>query len=98
MNTAPTAFGLCSAASWGGSDFMGGLGARRAPALLVTASGQFISLVLLIIFFCARHLAIPGQHDLVVTLIGGFEGAIALSVFYQALSMGAMGLTAALTG
>jgi len=28
-----------SAASWGGSDFVGGVGARRAPALLVVASG-----------------------------------------------------------
>jgi drug/metabolite transporter (DMT)-like permease len=98
MTSAPTAFGLCSASSWGGSDFLGGLGARRAPALLVTAAGQFISLAILVGIFWVEHLAIPGRHDLLITLIGGFEGALALSIFYQALAMGAMGLTAALTG
>ncbi len=30
--------------------------------------------------------------------MGGFEGSIALALFYRALAMGAMGLTAALTG
>jgi hypothetical protein len=37
--------GLLSAASWGGSDFVGGLGARRSPALLVVASGHFIKML-----------------------------------------------------
>ena len=31
-------------------------------------------------------------------LLGGFEGSLALAIFYRALAMGAMGLTAALTG
>jgi len=31
-------------------------------------------------------------------LVGGFEGSLALAIFYRALAMGAMGLTAALTG
>jgi len=44
------------------------------------------------------HLPQPRQHDLVFALIGGFEGSIALAIFYRALAMGAMGLTAALTG
>ncbi len=43
-------------------------------------------------------MAVPGMSYLVYAAIGGFEGAIALAVFYRALSMGAMGLTAALTG
>ena len=30
--------------------------------------------------------------------MGGFEGSLALAIFYRALAMGAMGLTAALTG
>ena len=30
--------------------------------------------------------------------LGGFEGSLALAIFYRALAMGAMGLTAALTG
>ena len=46
----------------------------------------------------ATHLALPGRHDLVFSAAGGFEGALSLALFYRALAMGAMGLTAALTG
>jgi len=87
-----------SAASWGGSDFAGGLGSRRAPALLVVASGHLVSLVVLLAVCLGTHLALPGRHDLLFAALGGFEGALALAMFYRALAMGAMGLTAALTG
>ncbi len=90
--------GLLSAATWGGSDFAGGWGARRASSLLVTASGQIVSLLALLLVCLVLRLTVPGTSYLVYAAIGGFEGAIALAVFYRALSMGAMGLTAALTG
>jgi drug/metabolite transporter (DMT)-like permease len=90
--------GLMAAASWGGSDFMGGLGARRAPALLVVASGHLVSLLVLLAVCLGAHLALPGRHDLLFSAVGGFEGALALALFYRALAMGTMGLTAALTG
>ncbi len=89
---------LLSAATWGGSDFAGGWGARRSSALLVTASGQVVSLAALLCICLALRLPVPGTSYLVYGAIGGFEGAIALAVFYRALAMGAMGLTAALTG
>jgi drug/metabolite transporter (DMT)-like permease len=90
--------GLLSAASWGGSDFAGGWGARRAPALLVVASGQIISLLLLLAICGVMHVPLPATRFLVYAALGGFEGALALALFYRALAMGAMGLTAALTG
>ncbi len=89
---------LLSAATWGGSDFAGGWGARRASSLLVTASGQIVSLAALLVLCFFLRLALPGTSYLFYAAVGGFEGAIALAVFYRALSMGAMGLTAALTG
>ena len=95
---AAAGFGLLSAASWGGSDFAGGLGSRRASSLLITASGQIISLLILIAFTFGLHLPVPSRFQLVCAAIGGFEGALALAIFYRALAMGAMGLTAALTG
>jgi drug/metabolite transporter (DMT)-like permease len=100
MNPSGTAagLGLLSAASWGGSDFAGGLGARRAPALLVVASGHFVSLLVLLALCLGSHCALPARHDLLFAAIGGFEGALGLALFYRALAMGAMGLTAALTG
>jgi drug/metabolite transporter (DMT)-like permease len=95
---AAAGFGLLSAASWGGSDFAGGWGARRASTLLITASGQMVSLAGLLVICCVLWPAMPGTSYLVCAAIGGFEGAIALAAFYRALAMGAMGLTAALTG
>lgn len=95
----PTAgLSLLSATCWGGSDFAGGLGARRAPALLVATSGQFVSLFLLVGLCVAMRPPMPGTHPLFYAAVGGFEGAVALAVFYRALAMGAMGLTAAITG
>lgn len=87
-----------SAATWGGSDFVGGLGARRAPAMLVVASGHMITLIILFALCTGLHLALPGSHYLLFAALGGFEGSLALAIFYRALAMGAMGLTAALTG
>jgi drug/metabolite transporter (DMT)-like permease len=95
---AAAGLGLLSATAWGGSDFAGGWGARRASTLLITASGQIVSLAGLLVICLVLRLALPGADCLVYAAIGGFEGAIALAVFYRALAMGAMGLTAALTG
>jgi len=90
--------GLLSAATWGGSDFVGGVGARRAPALLVVISGHIFSFFVLLAVCLGIRLALPGPHFLIYAALGGFEGSLALAVFYRALAMGAMGLTAALTG
>jgi drug/metabolite transporter (DMT)-like permease len=90
--------GLLSAASWGGSDFIGGLGARRAPVFLIVVSGHFVTLLALLAISLGGRFPLPGRHDLLFSAAGGFEGALALAMFYRALAMGAMGLTAALTG
>ena len=90
--------GLATAATWGGSDFVGGMGARRAPAMLVVVSGHVVSLLILLTICASLRLALPATHSLAYAALGGFEGSLALAVFYRALSMGAMGLTAAVTG
>lgn len=46
----------------------------------------------------AGHLPLPGSRELLFAAIGGLEGSLSLVLFYRALSLGAMGLTAALTG
>lgn len=95
---AAAGLGLVSAATWGGSDFVGGLGARRGPALLVVFAGHLFSLLILLCICLSMHLTLPAIHPLVFASLAGFEGSLALAVFYRALAMGAMGLTAALTG
>ena len=97
-SSAAAGFGLLSATSWGGSDFVGGLGARRAPALLVVVSGHSVTLIVLLAICLSMRLAIPGWGPFLYSAIGGLEGAFALALFYRALAMGAMGLTAALCG
>ena len=95
---AAAGLGLLSATAWGGSDFVGGVGARRAPALLVVAAGHIFSFLVLAAICAGLRLALPSPHFLLYAALGGFEGSLALAVFYRALAMGAMGLTAALTG
>jgi drug/metabolite transporter (DMT)-like permease len=95
---ASAGLGLIAAGTWGGSDFVGGVGARRAPALLVVASGHIVSGLLLLGYCLGIHLPLPAAHSLLYAIAGGFEGSLALALFYRALAMGAMGLTAALTG
>lgn len=97
-SSASAGLGLLAAASWGGSDFIGGLGSRRASPLLITASGQAASLLILAVLCGVIHATLPGAHALILTAVAGFEAALALALFYRALAMGAMGLTAALTG
>ena len=95
---ASAGLGLIAAGTWGGSDFVGGIGARRAPALLVVASGHIVSGLFLLAWCLGIHLPLPAWHPLLYAIAGGFEGSLALAIFYRALAMGAMGLTAALTG
>jgi len=97
-SSAAAGFGLLSASSWGGSDFVGGLGARRAPALLVVVSGHSITLIVLLAICLSMRIAVPGRGPFLYSAIGGLEGAFALALFYRALAMGVMGLTAALCG
>ncbi|MFZ0304217.1 MAG: DMT family transporter [Terracidiphilus sp.] len=96
--SASAGLGLCSAAFWGGSDFAGGWGSRRAPALLIVTSGQIVSGAFLVILCFALDKPSPAAHYSLLAIVGGFEGALSLVIFYRALAIGAMGLTAALTG
>ena len=97
-SAAPVLLGLGAAATWGGSDFAGGLGTRRSPALLIVASGHLVTLLALAAICTASRLPLPHLSQLAYGLAGGLEGAFALALFYRALAMGAMGLTAARTG
>jgi drug/metabolite transporter (DMT)-like permease len=95
---AAAGIGLASASSWGSSDFIGGLGARRAPALLIVVSGHSFTLIVLLAVCLSMRLAVPGWGPFLYAATGGLEGAFALALFYRALASGVMGLTAALCG
>ncbi|WP_263358509.1 DMT family transporter [Acidicapsa ligni] len=97
-SAASVSLGLAAATTWGGSDFAGGYGSRRSSPLLIVASGHSITLLVLLVVCGMGHLPFPHTTQFLLGAIGGLEGSLALAVFYRALAMGAMGLTAALTG
>jgi drug/metabolite transporter (DMT)-like permease len=90
--------GLAAAAFWGASDFLGGLATRKANVVRVVAVAHGVSLALLLPIAFATHSAVPSRPLMMLGLAAGAFGGLALILYYQALSLGEMGLTTALTG
>ena len=90
----PAAYSLTAVGVWGASDFLGGVGARRANAFLFTAIVHLSGLVLIGTLALATHAQFPTNVSLVWSMIAGAVGGIALALFYRALASGNMGLVA----
>jgi drug/metabolite transporter (DMT)-like permease len=90
--------GLAASVFWGASDFLGGLATRKAHVVLVVALAHSLSLGLLLLIALATHSPVPPQRFAIFGLCAGAFGGLALILYYQALSLGEMGLTTALTG
>ena len=90
--------GLAASAFWGASDFLGGLATRKAHVVMVVAMAHSLSLVLLLLIALATHTPLPPERFALLGLCAGAFGGVALILYYQALSLGEMGLTTALTG
>ncbi len=93
----PVLLGLAAAVTWGAADFAGGLATRRTAPSRVVFIAHGTSLVLL----AAVSLRMPtllSPFAILGGLLSGIAGGIALMVFYEALALGAMGLSAALAG
>ena len=87
---------LLSAALYGGADFLGGVAARRATIISVTAISQGAGFVLLAVAapFFGGH---PAAGDLGWGLLGGVFGGIGIAMLYHALSIGKMGVVSPIT-
>jgi drug/metabolite transporter (DMT)-like permease len=90
--------GLAASAFWGASDFLGGLATRKAHVVGVVAIAHGLSLGLLLLTAWAAHSPLPPQRFVLLGLCAGTFGGVALILYYQALSLGEMGITTALTG
>jgi len=89
-------FALSSAAAYGAGDFAGGLAARRAPVLTVTAVTQAAGLLALL----PAALLVPGQLSWAAVGIGalaGVSGMAGLLLYMRGLAAGPMGLVAPLS-
>ena len=96
-------FALAAALLWGGGDFSGGMGAKQAggtmrAALRVVLLSHAASFTVLIITARLRGDAFPHGIPLLCGLAAGVAGGISLTCFYVALSRGAMGASAAVSG
>ena len=66
--------------------------------MMVVAIAHSLSLGLLLLIALATHSAVPPERFALLGLLAGAFGGVALILYYQALSLGEMGLTTALTG
>lgn len=89
--------GLLAAITWGAADFAGGLATRRAAPSRVVLIAHGISLVLLAAVSLQMPVSLP-TWAMFGGLLSGVVGGLALMLFYEALSLGAMGLSAAVAG
>jgi drug/metabolite transporter (DMT)-like permease len=96
-------FALAAAALWGGGDFSGGMGVNSAgggvrAALRVVLLSHITSLLVLVAIARGRGDAFPQGALLAWGIAAGVAGGLALTCFYLALSRGAMGASAAVSG
>ena len=94
---------LAAAVLWGGGDFSGGMGVKYAggtmgAALRVILLSHSVSLAVLLALALWRGDAFPHGAALLWGLAAGATAGVALACFYVALSRGAMGASAALSG
>ena len=96
-------FALAAAALWGGGDFSGGMGVKSAgggvrAALRVVLLSHITSFAVLVAIARLRGDVFPHGALLAWGMAAGVAGGLALTAFYIALSRGAMGASAAVSG
>jgi drug/metabolite transporter (DMT)-like permease len=88
------ALSLASAASWGISDFLGGLQARRMPVLAVLAVSQPAGLVLIAILIALTGADPLSAGKLTIAFVAGAASLGGLAAFYSAMAMGTVSVVA----
>jgi len=91
---ATAVYALAAVLAWGTSDFLGGYATRRANAFLLTTVVNVGGLLLVGTLASATHAQFPSGRSVAWVLAGGISGGASLAIFYRALSVGRMGLTA----
>ena len=95
--------GLVSAGLWGVGDFSGGMGVKTGgggtgAALRIVLLSHITSFTFLLITVLVRGDALPAGHFFWWGIAAGVAGGLSLTAFYVALSSGAMGAAAAVSG
>jgi len=88
------ALSLASAASWGISDFLGGLQTRRLPVLAVLAVSQPVGLVLVAVLIAVTGADSISAGKLGIAFVAGVASLGGLAAFYSAMAMGTVSVVA----
>jgi drug/metabolite transporter (DMT)-like permease len=90
----PVLLSLAASCCWGVADFTGGLQSKRVAVPVVLALVEGTGLVLVLVAVVAAGEPFPGGRAVVLSLVGGVAGVLALGCFYRALSIGTMSIVA----
>jgi drug/metabolite transporter (DMT)-like permease len=98
-----TLLALASALLWGGGDFSGGMGVKTVGgsaggALRIVVMSHLTSFAVLASFIYFLGMPVPHGTVLAWGLVAGVAAGLSLTAFYIALSRGAMGASAAISG
>jgi drug/metabolite transporter (DMT)-like permease len=97
---------LAAAATWGGGDFSGGMGAKAATestdattgALRLVIVAHTVSFTVLMAILWWQHARLGHGAPVVWSLAAGVAAGVSLTAFYMALARGEMGVSAAVSG
>jgi drug/metabolite transporter (DMT)-like permease len=89
--------GIAAAVSFGSGDFLGGIGAKRVGGIIVAAGSQLVGAVVLVIFLLIDGAHAPPISSLAVAAAAGIFGVIGVAALYRGLTLGSMGLVAAVS-
>jgi drug/metabolite transporter (DMT)-like permease len=90
----PVLISLAASCCWGISDFVGGLQSKRVAVPVVLAVVEGTGLVLVLVVIAVAGEPLPDTRAVVLSLVGGVGGVLALGCFYRALSIGTMSIVA----
>ncbi|HEX2863932.1 MAG TPA: EamA family transporter, partial [Deinococcales bacterium] len=94
---AVTVFGLGASVAFGSGDYCGGLAGKVNPPERVVAVSHAVTLVAFVLLALLRGEALPGGVNLAWSLGAGLASAVGLLCLYRGLSLGPMGVVAAVS-
>ena len=90
----PVLLSLAASSCWGTADFLGGLQSKRVAVAIVLLVVEGTGLVGVLVIIAVTGEPFPGARAVLLALVAGVGGVIALGCFYRALSIGTMSIVA----
>lgn len=85
---------LAACVGWGVADFLGGVKSRSVPVLTVLLIANLFGFLFILAVVTIRAKAMPHDPVLLMAVIGGIAGIVALALLYRGLAVGSMSIVA----